>query len=1395
MACQLPSEVRRDKGFGENFLKSIRKNITEAKVSLDELRSLVKNVGIDDPRALELRSGKEHIFGKNLKEIEEWNPSKGDIPKDVLVKMRDKDGNIEHFISERKTDMKPSKFIIQDNGRVAKNPDWTYVGKNETVDQTGALKRFSMQSDGTYKVTNTSSDDTILKIGKSYDGTKGKIPSNQALAKDGYDAVKLGNNHFRLLDAGNQVVDPERAFIAEEPFTAIKKEVQQTTKDDIDHQKIAKELETLGIGKRTALTVAGALAGEVYDNWTGSDSGAWVGGALGLALGMPSVRNKLSTIIKGSEDSFEATARTLDEAEKQIKKAQDLKQEGFKGDIRNEQEVNAWQKFKNSINQAKENGKSAWKDIFDNDFVTPMVRLFKNLGINEGNELFKKLYRTESAHNIFMGDFIDALDKRFKNMTLDQFKAKQADVLREYAQKAGLKGEFSDESLVNSFGESVFRIITHEGELDNAGKYVFNDESHAAKKAYENKDLLKRDEFILKHPEGQKIVETTREAFDGMGDRLINTYEEAIQKLRDGELSRTSGLVFKDFYNSGLSMKQYKDTLKAGEFKDLFDKAVKDDVFNEAVQFREKQLKIQNLKGRYVPQAVDPDRLAYRKNLWWKAHEGTEGYKTDADLEKGWAKHMQQRTIAHNTEGYQALDMSGTNVETKHYRKFKTAINDLKNTLVHRIQDDEVRKKLIKALDAEDPLITDKIIGKTKKGWYIKNPPEDIIGKDYNIIADINKDNLGQAQRQYINTVMVKQSNHLDNVRNYILPPEILESDINKLFDQYARDVGVKAHLIESELGTERQLQKKLDGIAKALKKKGIGDTEISQKMGRIRSWYAQMSHTSNSIEVGMSKAEIMARRETSKKNSKLYKILMNLSALRFMWFTPFYSWATPFIQHPYSTSFRNIASSYKDIFMNPEQLKSVEDHLYKTGALKKILSSVSTYSQTGEQTLGTVGGGDWLHWTNKLAERGINFSANFSPTKSALKRMGVDYRKGGLLRLFYGDIYDVSGAEASTVIMSTFKELQDMVEAGVKLLDNPELTEAVGGRKKFRIGDIRRKLENLGVEDPDSFIRKSNDVTNDVKSEVSNISGYYNKITGQDSYSIDGDLRGEYDRIIEHTLGGYFGRTKTTRPLKWLDNGLGRMLSQFSVYSQNFGVHTVEERIYRPLKDWADRYPIQNDTPLYKVMWDAKRGNDEALKKAFGDQWKQAVNDFPVDAVDNALKVTPVAMGVGGAMMASRDAVIDLIDMATNEAIGNDDYDSWKRTKRDYGDAGKYFDDDEIGWDTAKLFTNALGLATNLGFFQRIPQVLYQSRYQGGIAETNPVTSMLNDNFNYMGKWYNYNTDNIGEKAPRDFYDWFSGQVPILPTFSGVQDTIGDLIFNQPKNRGKSLPKKEMRL
>lgn len=1419
-SCINPSEFRKKNGFSKSLIESL--GIFRESFQPKELRAIASNIGVDDIRALDMKKGAKHMFGKNIDEITEWNGST--VSKNTLVKEVDEDGYETYFLSKRKTDIQPTKWVV--DGRTTRtNPDWDYIGKNQTIDDSGKIKTYEAVNDRIYKESDKSND--VLKVTKLYNSEDGKHPSLYKLAQQNYDGIQLPNGNIKLISASDQAKNPLQVTIPDET-SVMDKAVKQSDENVVSEQEITERLKTLGIGKKLAHMTAGYILGSIGDAQFDTENLDTIGMLIGLGYSFPQVKAVVNGFVRGDVDNFEEAGKLIRAKGSSVEEVQEMAIDGgYRGNPLKKENIKEYKdKFFNGFKKAAKNGKSLRRYVMNNQYISSGVTQLSKMGSEKAKELLQTLRGHEVFHTTLIDDFGQEISSHFgSTISIDEFDEIQASVVRDFIDSnPRLKEKFegkSDQYLKEQLGSAIHRIVTFESEISD-GKFVYNKELEAAQQAYKENFARDIDEFILRHNDGSRVVSVIKNTFDRYYKLLQRTYDSAFHDVSGIVTDKYQPLLY-EIRDSGLSAQQWKNTIESTEdipkeleeelehkLKLHIEALENNKPYREAIEFSDRLTKVEKLEGRYFPQVWDVDKTnVVRKKLGLKDNEA-------------WAQYKINQILSYNDEGYGALQINGAgdDVEVIYGNTFDEILNKLRNDLVGKIQGDVKKRKVLADLDSGDEQRISQYIGKRdikgKTRYYVKN------SDDIDILSDINNDVVGQAQKTFLNMTVLRQSNNLDNPRNYILPQQFIETDIRKVVHRYARDAGNRIYLIRNGVGTDRQLDNKLKAIGTELKKKGVNQDVIQEDLDLARSWYANITRTSDAIEIDMTPERRIARHNRNQRNKKIVSTLMNLGYMPFLWGTSFYSLFQPFITGPFLGKISNVRDEYKAIFTNPQRLKNAAREIRKMGIMRRKISSVSAEMElNGGDELLDGSDASFLDSMHRWTEKGVKFSSEVSfartPLNKVLNKFDLDYEDTGFLRLFVGNLYEITEAESAITSMAVLRHTEDLVEAGNLLLRapedfsgtvpatqveeflqrNPESPLAFSPRSaitveldgtKYRWGNIKRQLEELGITDARRFVEESSRVNDAVDiGDVSNIGAFIHRMSGDlDESEIDmGDyLRREYVKLTDTVVNQLHGRTHLTRPNLWTNNIYGRLLSQFSVYSKNFSVQ-VKRRTFDPVESWLQKYNTGNHSIL-KIAWWMKTGQDSKLRQVFGEQFEDAYNDFPVDAFHNFTTVLPFVGGVGLAMEMTRDAYFDAIGVLSSEALGNDNYEAWESVRQNSKWAQDVFGGGKDGFDAAKLMMGGLGHFSRMAFFGRGAQIfLNGSRYNDdGVWSSTPVTGMINSGFNVATKWNRVSLANAPEATARSALEFALLRSPVIGTTSQLRESVVNAVFQKPKNR-----------
>lgn len=1445
--CINPDPYRRKYGFAQPMVDAL-KRVFGRYPTTEEARNVVRNLGIDDQRALDIQyktaGGKNrYFFRKNIKDIEEWDYTKGEVPSQTVVKKTMPDGSVKFYMSGRKTILAPTRWVEAD-GRIRPNPDWDAVGENVTF-KNGVPQQFVRLSDGTYRLAEEGEKGVFLNIQNPH---RGRELSNAEILDMEIDAYDLGGGRYRLIDELTQAIEPDKAGLRQSR-DAFFKEIEETKPTTEELIETAAES---GIGRPLGYAFGGAMIGAYMQEDDGT-AGAWLGGGLGLMLGSRRVRNKVKGVYTGRKSKdLDQHAVDIDRLETQQKQNRELVEEGYAGHLDDETEKSFFRRqVLDPMREAARAGQSTAHYLFGKYFTSGLSAFVNMTGSKTARKLLSVMEGAQSSANQVYVRYTRSLEREFGERGWREARAEQVNLIRQ------LEGDeaISEEDAAQLFGESMMRIITYRVEIKD-GRFRYDPSLRGADTIYSNQHILARDRAILESETGQRMRRALQDTFNGIADEQVKALDQQIARLI-GSLEGSVRRDVESMLGQPLSFKQWYETLSDLSLK----KRVKEhfsgyEQINEIIEYHDRKVMIESLRGAYFPQIFSSKKamkdyedfirrrglmsasVAERNKAYWEAR----------------GKNMAE--LHHNADRLLSITSDGMDVDTRYFGSYSDAVKTLRR-LADRIPDDDIRNEVLLDLQSNSPGRINKYIGEEmvegRRKFYVRNP-ESFSRNGINIMETLNYEEILKANNVFMAGVHLRKSNHLDRARKTVLPTNMIETDIDKVMRHYANDVGPRLHFLKENLATVSDINRTLNQI-----RAEVGDRLTYRfretNLNRIKTWWNISQMGQDYIVVGRSADEQALQLE---KMSAIHKVLQgvaNFATGGFMYFTSIYAVGQPLLMAPFFANWRQIRGAYREIWERPETLTRIVDEFEKMNIFDKTRKG--TYNPAAEQGIHAdrVPGVE-MSMVNRFynfSQKLVNFGSEFSFTKPILEKMGIDLERGGLMRLIAGNLMDVSSAEAGVTTLAILRHMEDLVAAGKQILDTGQGQVNIGG-KSYRRGDVWRQLEDFGVSNVERFI-ESKDRFN---AYVKHLTG--DNVNFREAFNSEHEYLQFYDqitRIINTIVDQYHGRSQLSRPESWVDNPYGRALSRFSSHPQNFGVRVVRQRMYQPIKDWTDTYKMGDvdNHSLFKIAYHMANNNEGQLKKIFGvkgafdnvgvekdlaerfynagqksdffvdnlseaeqarwfaamenqsfksfvdatDHYINAYNDFPVQAVHNLFKVLP-ALGVGKAMLITRAAVVDLLSIATNEALGNDDYEAWRSLNRqfilnpqsrpaDQRTFGDLFDDSITGFDLFQLFKHALYIASDNGFFGRVGQIPIEgSRFpDSSLMDMTPVTSLVNEVFQSVSTLTSQDSwTDLVETAPRELADQVLLRTPPIGSWYDVRKGILNATFNKPSNRGR---------
>lgn len=1398
--CEIPTPSRKKYGYPENFIAKAKSFFGEP-TNRASLRNIARKMGVDDTRTLSLKDkdGK-FLFTKGLTEPTEWKSGKA-VKKDIVVNVPSKTGSPQYFMSSTTTNVPPERWVIS-NGQVKPNPDWDAVGKNKTITSDGTPNLYIKDKQtGFYRLPRQGEQGEYLLNIQNPSRPLDNI-TNEKILHSNIDAIEHAPHTYELIHEPSQAMRAGAGDVYQKVPTSASD--QQVFRTEVSEADTIKKLKELGVPAQVAGTIAGGVIGNMIDEESQFGGTFW-GGALGFALTNGRFRTKMSGIytkVKNGKDEFDEAAQTAYKMQKEktiIERAHDV---GFKGESLDEAQKHM-DNVGYDIERSRLLGKSPKDGVFQNDWFQSLQDILGRLGIPQAKRL----------HTVFQG-FGTVGSNTFA--VLNNIQAKFGGKKKLWENITKKVQEFYPESQVTqeraneAITKAIRRIRTFGANIDAEGNFRYDESMVAARREYESGANVAFDRYVLETPELLDATKAFGEFFDYHLDDIVGTLSLNARRLVDeviqgSDAKNLARQMFEEVF-------EQKNLISTGEYLDMNIEVAKafntfkntDPAFKQFLDMTDDFVRFEEQRGRYVPQTMDREYMfSLRRDFLNDPTKYDPSYKgravsqmTDEEQEDLWTRYVSSRILENHKHKWKAMahDTGGSR-DVQYY-------SDL-NAVKQRLEDIASQEQNAKVADtiAED-LARDnygayykKVDKANGKSAYYLETPEKFKREGVNIFQSDNIEKLSTSFKNMEMRNLRYFSDHYDRPRNFIIPEEFLEIDIEKIAKHYSADIGPRIHNIRHKMYNEAEFEREwLNPISKELANKSTDAKYIGNLRNRVKSWYSTVQGIETDIKLadkGADPKEVQLWWQQKKLNEKVWNSVSKMSTAGFLYGVSHYALFQPAIMAPFFAGWKNTRKAYSLYARSPQALKRMTDELFANDTLRKTLSSLSPEfkSEVNREQLKDVMKPRHEKMFN-TSDKMVDVAGNFSLAKPFLSKFGVDIENTGIARLLVGNMYDISGAEAGVFTMGIMRHVDDLAKAHLELAANKTLKAVDINGTSYSRQQLADEFAQYGVYNPDSFVKNKGDYDKYMKylenegqrPEMSN--QYYQQIT----------------QIMNRSVDLYHARDKTIRPLKWMNNTFGQVFSRFATYSQNIAVNVSRGKIYTPMRDWHDRYtPLMKQDKqanFMKVAYWASTGNDKKFKQVFGEAWEDAYNEFPVQAVNNTFKVLG-AIGIGHVMMMSRAAQMDLIGMATNEALGNDDYEAWRGLKRRV-----MYEDPETGemvnvldslgdgiqlFDVMKALSSMLYMTTELGGFGKWGSIIANDMQftEGGPASVFPAGSLATKAFETSGRLiHQTNIEDLPRQLARDVTDIGMNYTPIIGTYYDLRQGILNGLFKRPASR-----------
>ncbi len=211
------------KDFSKGFVDSISKftGLTSAAVR-ENIGTIARVIGLEDLDNMTLTAGKKRVLTPGMGKdtgIREFKITKRKktTQKGVAVKIIDNDMSESFYVTNKKTELNPSAWVTDKNGRLIPNPDWDRLDMNPTLhryQKTGEFQTWVKEDNGWYRPATKGEQGVLLNIRKPFRVNNISVDSRLADEDlltnniDGYYAVANGVPYYKPVSPF-QAVEPE----------------------------------------------------------------------------------------------------------------------------------------------------------------------------------------------------------------------------------------------------------------------------------------------------------------------------------------------------------------------------------------------------------------------------------------------------------------------------------------------------------------------------------------------------------------------------------------------------------------------------------------------------------------------------------------------------------------------------------------------------------------------------------------------------------------------------------------------------------------------------------------------------------------------------------------------------------------------------------------------------------------------------------------------------------------------------------------------------------------------------------------------------------------------------------------------------------------------------------
>lgn len=1396
-------------GFAENVAKGLADfSKTSVEYIQQNVANIAKNIGVDDIRLLTAKSGaKARVVASNSAgKIQQWN-SGSTVKKDVLVRHIDSDGLDAYWVSNKKTKLQPSTWVVNENGVIRKNPDWHRMTENATFQRTGltgpvnpTYYKLVDGSGGFFKVTTSDDPDAVLLNIQKPVSISSEDVANKKYLDDDYVIENNIDGYYTLIDgvAHYKPISPlDQAILDEDISKSIMKKGSDAIVPEISNTARLAGVIVGGLG--------GSLSTTAFDEQEVSTAGGIFGTVLGLIgggrRGRQVVKNIRNITVPIKEKDL---ARELDSAvnnpmlNENYVRAQEM---GYAGNPNNINEINAFNTHNDEVKRKLIGDRPL--DVFKTKYTESSFGFMGSIGSPTSTKLRDVLFGIGNkeagyrARPILLYEQKRGAGKWFADnedgvtMSLDFIRGNEAII--DHAARNGI--QVTESYAREKYNEFMAMM------LESGGKLFDNTKNAKVKDFYENNqhlvglhEMLRQDErFTDMYQSLRNMLNTvkrdylsaiTRVIKDEI--RLINVNEAERKAVVDWANTIIDPAVSPDKKVSYATLyKRMKETNAALSVK--MDKAKNDstDRLSHIVKFAEAYRSFQEFGDEYYTQLLDPAKIEAARQRFYTAN--AERYASDDELEKAFKMSLVKRfgelNNSQNTrEGKRYLfryDQEKDDIEEIAFATIDEASSKLKMIVQDRRVPDELAQRLFAT-------VTPDVFVKSEADNMYRIDLNNPVFKDengVNFFDDYESSQMEEMLNRFMTGVFAKDSNFLDRHRKFIAPFDLQVTDMDRWMYRYTHDVGPRIHLLENGISDTMSLRTNYISKIKSEMQGKVSPKVIKKYTERVESIYQNQVGMIRSVMDQTTPENKMKAMQDHAKNERFYSIFRNI------FFAPaapgiaLLDAFQPKVMAPIISSSESVREGYRLLRQDPQAFNNLVSVAEAFGVATRKLELIRPDPMGVDEALASSSTKvDRAYaWTQKYADWGSRFTL----LGGAYKALGLTYdpKNMGRLRLLT-DFYTVNATSSTINMYGALLESAAIAKA-YKEMGND--TQVVLRGKTMTRRDLVNKFESLGIsrDKIDRFVANSERF----EEMISNMKNGQNLTVDQmDKFP---SLYEDLTNIISTATDVYHAKNKMSRP-EWWTTPIGKFMTQFSTYSWNYSAQIINNRIYRPIANWMEKYHdgIDEEATPMKIMSAMATKNYSKLRA-----WnfsEEAIKDLPLDAWYSVFKGLKSA-SIATAVIAGRDLYYDAISAGSLAAVEETgladvkDETYFRRTRRNFlrEDGTPYWEFDNIndGW---KMFTWATTWAAKSGIMGKVGDLAFNPFMEtGGISTVlGPGVSFADQLAQSFARITGAEFTDIPTTALHEFSKNTMKFIPLSSGY-GLTDLIKPAIYNQTQIRG----------